>query len=181
MAICHGRGDPAGDLFLGGCCYVDGAVCPLRWYIDYSTSDPPGDVQSATILDADRTSLGTVYDYVDNLMPGGGPNKAARMQRVFDQVQGTRYVCSVVAYLLGMDPSLINDRAQLEAQWAADDAYQPIADHWESIGRPRDWCPQYGPTEGQCCFAEDTATNDANKAFLTVDAVTVRSQATGAS
>lgn len=175
--LCHGRGDSE-DGFDGGCCYLAGSICSNRWYFDYAEGDP--DVQNATILDSTGASLGTVYDYVDSLMPGGGPNKAARMQRVFDQIQGTIYACSIPAYLLGMDPSLINDRATLDAQWMADEAYQPVADEWERIGKPRDWCSTYGPAEAQCCH-RDQSENDAGRAFLTVDSVTVRSQATGAS
>lgn len=175
--LCHGRGDSE-DGFDGGCCFLAGAVCDNRWYFEYAEGDP--NVQNATILDSTGASLGTVYDYVDNLMPGGGPNKAARMQRVFDQIQGTIYACSIPAYLIGMDPSLINDRPTLDAQWMADAAYQPVADYWESIGKPRDWCSTYGLGEGQCCH-RDQAENDAGRAFLTVDSVTVRSQATGAS
>lgn len=178
--LCHGRGNST-DGFNGGCCWVNGAICANRWFLQYPNDDPTGPVQDATILDSTGASLGTVFDYVDDLMPGGGPNKAARMQRAFDQAQGAIYLCAIPVYLLGNDPSLINDRPTLEAQWAADPDYQPVADHWESIGKPRNWCPLYGPAEQQCCYEETPAENDTERALLTVDAVTVRSQATGAS
>lgn len=186
--ICHGQGDQNvsrdDDPFTGGCCYVNGSVCPVRWFIDYSTSTPAGDVGTATIFDSNRQSLGTVFDYVDGLMPGGGPNKAARVQRVLDQVQGVIYVCSAAAYEIGMDPSLINDRAQFEAKWQANAAYTPIGNEWVAIGKPFDWCMTFGPFEGpvgQCCFREDQATNDARAGTLSTTAVTVRRNAQGAS
>ena len=177
--LCHGQGDNTG--FDGGCCWIAGVICPLRWYIDYSTSSPAGDVNTATILDSTGASLGTVFDYVDGLMPGGGPQKVDRVQRVTDQVQGTVYVCSAAAYAIGIDPSLINDRAQFETAWEATAEYQTVADQWEAQGKPRNWCMTFGPTEGHCCFREDQATNDAKRGALTTTAVTVRSQATGAS
>ena len=181
--ICHGQGNdptPRADPFDDGCCFVDGAPCPVRWYIDYSTSSPAGDIGTATMYDSDRNLLGTVFAYVDGLMPGGGPNKAARVQRVLDQVQGTVYVCSAAAYVIGMDPSLINDPAAFEAAWEAHVDYQPIADIWEARGKPRNYCMIYGPPEGQCCFSEDQATNDARASALTEVAVQVRSGRAGA-
>jgi len=177
--ICHGQGDPRADPFDGGCCYVSGEVCPLRWFIDWN-----GDIGPAgEMYDSTRTSLGTITDYVTDLMPGGGPNKADRVARVVAQVQNATFVCSAAAYVIGMDPSLINDRAQFEAAWEATAEYQAIADLWEAQGKPRNWCMTYGPTEqnGQCCFKEDQATNDARAGALDAVAVTVRSAATGAS
>lgn len=179
--LCHGQGDQRDDPFDGGCCYIAGQVCPARWFIDYSTSSPAGDVGTATILDANRQSLGTVFAYVNNLMPGGGPNKAARVQRVLDQVRGALFVCSAAAYVLGMDPSLVNDRPAFEAAWQAHAAYTPIAAEWVAMGKPANWCMAYGPSEGQCCFAEDQATNDARAATMSTTAVTVRRSAPGAS
>ena len=168
--ICHGQGDQGVgvDLFEGGCCFVAGAVCPLRWFIDYSTSSPAGDVGTATILDSNRQSLGTVFDYVENLMPGGGPNKAARVQRVLDQVQGTIFVCSAAATVIGLDPKLINDRVAFEEAMTAEPSYAPIGDYWVSIGKPFDWCPKYGPSEGQCCYGEDQATRRIARAICSL-------------
>lgn len=182
--ICHGRGSMPGnnapDLFADGCCIIDDAPCPQRWFIDYTTSVPAGDTGTATIRDATGASLGTVTAYVTSLMPGGGPQKAQRVARVVAQVQGILYVCSIKARIIGLDPSLITDRAAFEAALLADASYQPIADIWESRGQPRDWCSTFGSGEGQCCFAEDQATNDAKRAMLSVDAVEVRRRAPGA-
>lgn len=179
--ICHGQGDQRSDLFDGGCCFVGGSVCQNRWFIDYSTSTPPGnreDIANATVLDHNRQVLGTVDDVARSFV-GNNPN---RRQRVFDQLQGALYVCKVAALVVegnwdGGPP----DRATFDAAWAAHPDYQPVADAWEAIGKPRNWCVLYGPSEGQCCHAEDQATNDANRANLTAVAVTVRSAATGAS
>ena len=181
--LCHGQGDERADEFTGGCCYTNGVICPARWFIDYSTSTPAGDVNTATILDSDRNSLGTVGAYVDGLMPGGGPNKVDRVQRVTDQIQGVKFVCSAAAYVIGIDPSLINDRPAFEAAWQAHEAYTATGDYWVTIGKPFDWCMTYGPTEGggQCCHKEDQATNDAKAASMSTTAVTVRSSAPGAS
>jgi hypothetical protein len=178
--LCHGQGDERADPFEGGCCYVNGAICSARWFIDYSTSSPAEDVGTATIRDSNRNSLGTVAAYVDSLMPGGGPTKTQRIQRVLDQVDGIKFVCSAAAYVIGMDPSLINDRPAFEAAWAANAAYTPIAAQWVAMGKPANWCMTFGPSEGQCCFGEDQATNDSKRANITTTAVTVRSQAPGA-
>jgi hypothetical protein len=179
--LCHGQGDERADPFDGGCCYVNGTICPARWFIDYSTSNPAGDVGTATIRDSNRNSLGTVSAYVGSLMPGGGPQKAQRVQRVLDQVQGVVFVCSAAAYVIGMDPSLVNDRAAFETAWQGHAAYTPIAAQWVAQGKPANWCMTYGPTEGQCCFGETPATNAAKAGKLTTTAVTVRRAAPGAS
>lgn len=175
--ICHGQGDPRTDPFDGGCCFVNGAVCPNRWFVDWTGAIGPVE----TIYDSNRVPLGTVTAYVTSLMPGGGPTKAARVARVVAQVQNATYVCKAAAYAIGMDPSLINDRLAFESAWAARPEYQPIADAWEALGKPRNWCMTFGPTEGQCCHNEDQATNDARAGVLDPVAVTVRSAATGAS
>jgi hypothetical protein len=179
--LCHGQGDQRSDLFDGGCCFINGQVCPIRWFIDYSTSSPAGDVGTATIYDSNRQSLGTVFNYVNALMPGGGPNKTARVQRVLDQIKGVLYVCSAAAYVIGMDPSLINNRAQFDTAWAANTSYTPIGDIWVSMNKPFNWCQLFGPPEGQCCFAENQSTNDSRASSLTSSAVTVRRSAIGAS
>jgi hypothetical protein len=184
--ICHGQGtDPVAhsDPFDDGCCFIAGQPCQNRWYLDYSTCTPPGnraDVANATVYEgANRTiSVGSVDDLARSFV-GNNPN---RRQRIFDQVQGALYICKVAALVIeagwGSGPP---DRATFEAAWAAHPDYQPVADAWEAIGKPRDWCALYGPSEGQCCHREDQATNDARRANLTTTAVTVRAAATGAS
>lgn len=168
--LCHGQGDGRVDAFDGGCCYVNGLVCPNRWFIDWAS--PEGEV-----LDSSRTSLGTVDDVARSFV-GNNPNRRAS---VADAVQGVSFVCSAAVFAVADDPSLLNDRAAFEAAWELRPEYQPIADVWETIGRPRSWCMSYGPGEGQCCFGEDPATNDAKRAVLSTTAVTIRGSLNGAS
>ncbi len=172
--ICHGQGAPEANLFDGGCCKINGQVCPLRWFIDYSTSSPPGDTGTATIVDSTGASLGTVNTYIATIING-----KPRQDRARAMIQGAVYVCGGLTQSLANDgiPSGANWEAELNAQWSA--IYDPggsgeaVGDHWVSIGRPRNWCVVYGPGEGQCCFAEDAATNAARAAVLHVDRVTI--------
>lgn len=160
MAFCHGQG----NLDTDGCCYVAGAVCPNRWKI----------VDGRVYEGPDLVDLGTVQEVAATYH-----NSPAVQQRAIDQVQGMVYVCRVAVEVIVQDPKRINDRAAFEAAWAAHPDYQPIADEWEAIGKPRNWCPLYGPPENQCCYAEDEATNAAKASALTTSAVSIRSQRSG--
>ena len=172
--ICHGQGDQRANLFDGGCCFVDGAVCPNRWFIDRS---PGSAVTQALVLDSTGASLGTV-DAVTRSYVGNNPS---RRQEVYDELQGVLYLCKAAIAAIAANPSIRNNRATFDAAWAARSEYQPIADAWEAIGKPRNWCQLYGPTEGQCCFGETTTVNAARAATLSAVAVTVRRNAQGAS
>lgn len=167
--LCHGSGD--NDGFFGGCCHISGVgVCPNRWYIDWTTVD-------GEVFDSDQSSLGTVDDVARSYV-GNNPNRRAQ---VAEAVQGTRYICSAAVLAIDADPSILTDRAAFEAAWEATAEYQAVADLWEARNKPRNWCMTFGPTEGQCCFREDQATNDTARANLHSTAVTIRSQAQGAS
>lgn len=157
MAFCHGNG----NLNTDGCCWVGGEICPNRWKI----------VDGRILKGASLTDLGTVEDFAASV--SNNPNI---QKRITDQAQSLTFACSVAVDVLVADPSLLDDRPGFEAAWAAHQDYQPIADAWESIGKPRSWCPEYGPGEGQCCYAEDEATNAAKGATLTTSAVAIRSQ-----
>ena len=176
--ICHGRGSMPGNQaqgsFADGCCIWDNHVCPNRWYLTWNTPD-------GEIFDASGQSLGTVTAYIQSQMPGGGQTKTQRVNRVLDQVRNIRYVCAPAAYVIGMDPSLITNRAQFEAAWSARAEYTPVGDYWVSVGKPRNWCMSFGPTEGQCCYGESQVVNDQNRSQLHTSAVEVRRRATGAS
>lgn len=185
MPICTGTGYPGGsgttDPFMGGCCFTTyPTVCPQRWFVDYSftTSGLPdgGDVAEAHILDAAGIDLGDFGTFLRaDPYKMNNPNQR---QRVYDQVQGTLYVCKIQALVIesewsGGPP----DRATYDAAFLAHPDYQPIADIWEAHGRPRNWCTLYGPDEADigvgngCCYAnEDTTTRTAMHA----DAVQVR-------
>jgi len=171
--ICHGQGDQRVDTLDGGCCFVAGQVCPNRWFIDWTGVAAVAD---AIVRDHTGASLGTV-DAVARSFVGGNPN---RRQQIYDEVQGTLFLCAAAIQAIAVDPNIRNNRATFDAAWAARAEYQPIADAWELIGRPRNWCQLFGPPEGQCCFGEDQATNDTRAAALSVTAVTVRRGAQGA-
>lgn len=164
--LCHGQGDLEADPFDGGCCWVNGQVCPNRWYIE-----------NGSVFDSNRTLLGTVDDVARSFVGNSKP----RRERIVAQVQGAVYICSAAVFAVDADPSILTDRAQFDTAWAARPEYQPVADAWEAGGKPRNWCQVYGPGEGQCCFSEDQATNDAKAGVLDAVAVTVRRGATGAS
>lgn len=181
--LCHGQGDPAADPFDGGCCHLpslpDGTkrVCPLRWYIDYSTSTPPGDVGTATIYDSDRNALGTVDDFIASFI-NGNPKR----QRARNMIQGAVYVCGGLATELAENgiPTGANWASELNARWSA--IYDPggageaVGDVWVSRNKPRNWCVTYGPSEGHCCFSEDATTNATRATVLHVDRVTIASR-----
>lgn len=157
MAFCHGKGNQDTD----GCCWVDGAICANRWKI----------VDGRILEGPDLVDRGTVVDFAASVTN----NRQAR-RRIVDQATGLTYACKVAVDVLATDSALLNDRAGFEAAWAAHPDYQPVADVWASHGKPRSWCPEYGPAEGQCCYAEDEATNAERRATLTSSAVTIRSQ-----
>lgn len=172
MAICHGQGDQRGDLFESGCCYVNGQICPNRLFVDWT--NPAGD-----IFDSNRNLIGTVAGWADQVISAGWPQfKGGRKQKAIDdvvsQVQGRIIFCGVMVDILVEDPTLFNDRTAINAAMENHPDYVPVADAWEAIGKPRDWCYVYGPTEGQCCFREDEATNAARAANLSGTAVQLR-------
>ncbi len=173
--ICHGQGDQRGDAFDGGCCFVNGQVCPNRWFVDYSAvpGGQSGDVTQARVLDSSRTDIGSV-DTVARSFVGNNPN---RRQRVYDAVQGALFICSSAVRAIDADPSILANRAAFDVAWAArimvDAPSLPAG--WGA------WCTTFGPGEQQCCFAEDQATNTARSSPLSATAVTVRRSAQGAS
>lgn len=181
--ICHGQGAPEANLFDGGCCWFGGQVCLLRWFIDYTTSSPPGDVGSATIVDHTGTSLGTVDAYLAS--PTLGLNKP-RQDRARQMIQGAVYVCSALTTSIAQDgiPTGANWEAELNASWSA--MYEPgamgetVGDAWANLGRPRNWCVVYGPGDAACCFAEDEATNATRAAGLSEQRVQIATRNLGA-
>jgi hypothetical protein len=158
--ICHGQGNLDRD----GCCYVDGQICVNRWkVIEGHIYEGP------TLID-----LGTVDAYVNSLIQ----SKPGR-DRIKAQLQGMQFFCKAAIQVIISDPSLLNDRAGFDAAWASNPIYQPIADRWEAIGQPRNWCMIYGPPESQCCFSEDLATNLGRQQSMTEVSISIRSRATG--
>jgi hypothetical protein len=158
--ICHGQGNIQKD----GCCYVNGQICVNRWKI------ADGHIYEGPNL----IDLGTVDAYINSIIP----NKPGR-DRAKAQIQGVLFLCKAAIQVLIDTPALLNDRAGFDAAWASNPLYQPIADAWEAIGMPRNWCMTYGPADGQCCHAEDLSTNIAKQNIMDATAVSLRSRAAG--
>lgn len=157
MAFCHGNGNLGSD----GCCWVDGSICPNRWKI----------VNGRILEGPELRDLGTVAEFAASASKN--PNV---QQRIVDQAAGLTYACKVAVDVLANTPALLTDRAGFEQAWADHPDYQPIADHWETVGKTRSWCPEYGPAESQCCYAEPETENETKRAGLTTSAVTIRFQ-----
>jgi len=147
------------------------------------------------VWDANRTNLGQLDTVIRTVFGVNNPNIRARIIAYLGWQAGVSIMLCTVAgraaalywdefmSTAGQTITLTN-RAQLEVRWGGE--YQPggsaaaIGDAWEAIGRPRNWCISFGSPEGECCHAEDAATNNARRANLTSTSVSVRSQATGA-
>lgn len=163
MNLCHGNGNPSTD----GCCYVDGAVCPLRWKI-----------ANDHVYDAAGTDLGTVDAVVRQY---AGPNPQ-RQKRAKDQLQGVVYVCTAAVRVIVDNPATLTDRAAFETAWLNDAEYQTkVRPAWERLEQANGWapgsydCPTWtGHGAPECCYAEPQATNDAKAAPLTASAVQIR-------
>lgn len=129
--LCHGN--PDGD----HCCYVNGQRCS-------NLLEGPEILAAVNALIAQYNFKGPV-------------NNAAKLLP-----EGITFACHVALKVLAEHfdaTGQLADRATFEANWAAHPDYQVVADAWEALGKPRSWCPEYGPAEGQCCFAEDETTN----------------------
>lgn len=179
--ICHGQGDQRADLFDGGCCYINGQVCPHRWFIDYTGAATTRD---ARIIDASGADLGSVDQYVKSVHNG-----KPRQDRVVEVIEGSLYVCGVLANTVIADgiPTGANWEADFDAAWSAE--YEPggaaadVGDYWASQGSPRNICVTClgnarPGARAKCCFAEDQATNDARAANLTATRVAIASRST---
>jgi hypothetical protein len=153
-AICHGNGNLESE----GCCWVDGAICPNRWKL-----------VDGHVFDAAGNDLGTVQEIIATVT-----NNKRAQERGVELTQGVTFLCGVAMKVLLADTRLIGNPTGFRAAWLAHADYQPIADAWERIGRPREYCPTFGPAEGQCCFAEPLAVNEAKQATLSEVAVQVR-------
>lgn len=171
MAVCHGSGN-LGEAFGDGCCWVGGAVCPLRWKIS-----------GGRIFDHTGTDLGTV-DAVVRSHVGNNPQ---RRQRVLDQLQGVTFVCTAAVDVIVADPSLLNDRPAFDAAWNNHAGYlAQVRPGWAALEQTNGWAPgSYqcstwtGAAGPECCFAEDPASNTTKLAALSVSAVTIRSARAG--
>ena len=148
MAFCHGQGttDP------GGCCYVNGVVCPHHFSAD----------QLLTWIN----SLGLT---------------GQRKTRALNMAQGVQHACGIALRIISDDPSLILDRAAFNAAWTSHPDYvRDVRPAWveveQRLGIPANSynCSTWGPGSGQCCYGEDVTTNEVKAAALHSTAVTVR-------
>lgn len=163
MTICHGQGDVEVD----GCCWVDGAVCPLRLKID----------GGVVYEGPDLVDQGTVDGYVKARVKGK-PNQ----DRVIAQLQGVRFACRAAADVLAADGNLLNDRPAFEQAWNTQADYvaqvRPAWDRLEDArGLPRGsyQCSTWrGEGGAQCCFREDVVANEVKAGGLSVEARTLR-------
>ena len=140
MALCHGN--PDGD----HCCYVNGQRC--------------GNLLEGPEVLAAVEALIVQYNFK------GQANNAAKLLD-----DGVTFACHVALKVLAAHLNSaggLPSRATFEAAWAAHPDYQPVADVWEAAGLPRGYCPQFGPAQGQCCFAESEQTNTAKAAGIPV-------------
>lgn len=162
--LCHGNGDVAHD----GCCWVEGQVCPLRWRI-----------ADGHVFDAAGTDLGTI-DAVVRSFVGNNPQ---RRQRVLDQLQGVRIVCTAAVQVIADDPSLLTNRAAFNAAWNAHPQYVALVrpawarvEQRQSLAAGSYQCSSWTGegAQAQCCYAEAQATNDAVAVTLTATARTLR-------
>jgi hypothetical protein len=164
MAFCHGQGGPDQP---DGCCYVNGLPCPLRWKI----------VDGRIYEGPDLTDLGTVVDLVN----ARWRQKQIR-EKVLEQVQGITYLCRAALEVVAADPSLILDRVAFEQAWDNHPDYVALVrPAWEAVedrmglARGEFQCSSWkGEGNQQCCFSEDTATNESKAGALSTVAVTLR-------
>lgn len=141
--VCHG----SGNIDSGGCCWVEGVRCPLRWK-----------QENGRILDRDRNDLGTLASAVQSRIGG---NKAKR-DRVAAAIGQRVYICSAAAKYEGNWDAVHAD-AQYQAQ---------VRPAWERVEErlgmePNSYnCGTWGPGDGQCCYAEDPVENATKAAWI---------------
>lgn len=163
---CHGQGGADqvnnGD---GGCCYVNGAVCPLRLK-----------QVNGHIFDAAGNDLGTTTQYINSLT-----NNGAARARAAAQAQGVIFFCKAAVSVIVANASLLNDRPAFNTAWNNQAEYlAQVRPAWAALeqrnGLPAGsyQCSTWGPAIRHCCFSEDLATNEAKQAALSSTAVTLR-------
>ena len=86
--ICHAQGDPHADPQSGGCCWIAGNICPMRWFVDAS-----GDV-----YDSDRVLVDTLDQAIRNTF---GVNNPMVDRPQFDVRWGEEYAVGGSAEAVG--------------------------------------------------------------------------------
>jgi hypothetical protein len=169
MAFCDGNGAPNEVTpERGGCCFVDGNVCPLRLMM-----------VNGHVIDAEGTDLGTVDDWLKN--DKGVNNKAAR-ERAATFAAGITFACHAAVQAVIDDPSLRADRVAFNEAWEAmiEQMAPEVHAHWDAIGM--DYCSIWtGSGKPQCCFERSDAATLASATDLDADERALRAAAPGAS
>lgn len=159
--LCHGQGNRDSD----GCCWVDGAPCPLRWKIT-----------DGRVYDATGADLGTPTQAAGRIATGQARG------RVVAQLTGPAIVCRAALEVIASAATMLTNRPALNAAWNSHPEYvAKVRPEWARIEGELGLAPgSYqcstwrGIAGGECCFAEDAATNAAKEGTLTTEAVTVR-------
>lgn len=165
MSFCHGKGNQETD----GCCWVNGAPCPLRWKI------VGGRIKEGPEL----TDRGTVAEYAATVS-----NNKQIQQRIVDQTQGLNIACRAAVEVIVANPALLNDRAAFDQAWNTHSEYvAQVRPHWRQVeinlglAEGAYQCSTWvGTGRNECCFSEDEATNTARRSNLASSAVTIRSK-----
>lgn len=187
--ICHGQGDQRADPHTSGCCELPGAgngICPMRWRVD-----PTGNVYNSS-----NTLVDTLDQAIRNTFGVNNPNIREDIVEFLGWQPGfTMMLCTAAAqaavdhwaeFMASQGQAIVmTNRAQFDVRWSeefnAGGSAEAVGDVWVTIARPRNWCVTFGPDLGQCCHRENQATNDTRRGLLSTAAVSVRSQASGAS
>lgn len=160
--LCHG----SGDLTRGGCCYVGGQVCPLRWKL-----------ANGHVYDHLGTDLGTLETFVAQYT-----KSKPRQQAIITQLTGVTFVCKAAADVIAEDPKRINNRSALEAAWNQHAEYVALVrPQWAKIEQELGLAPgSYncstwrGTGTSECCFKETPEENAAKAAQLPPEARAAR-------
>jgi len=146
---CHGKGDPAGD----GCCYVNGAPCPLR------------------------------VDNIDTLISTKnwkGKQKRTAQQAGQGVTGSGGYVCAAAVEVVVNNETLLDNRAAFDAARDTHPDYlTQVRPVWAALEVLNGWVPgsfQCSTWVAGCCYNEDSGTNTAGFAGLHSTQVTIRQQ-----
>lgn len=161
MAFCHGKGQQGGS----HCCWVNGAECPLLLK------------QIDGHIWINGVDQGTTTTYINSLTNNGAAR--ANAQKL---AQGVNQFCLAAVKVIMAQPALLNNRAGFEAAWNAQADYvAQVRPHWVAVEERLDLpiggynCSTWkGGGVGQCCFGEDTPTNEVNAAPLDATVVVLR-------
>lgn len=165
MAFCHGKGNISTD----GCCWVNGAICPLRWKI----------IDGVIYEGPNLVNKGTVVAYAQSIT-----NNKSAQDKIIAQATNITFACKAAVEVLVAQPALLNNRAGFETAWNNHAGYvAQVRPHWstveQNLGLPANSynCSSWtGVNTGECCYAEDEATNATKCGTLSSEAVTIRSQ-----